>query len=69
MAVRRIEVVSGAMFVDDTHTLEEWQNKYGDSDCLWSFPCEELHDGTIEPNPTMIYWKIGDRYYETEEEV
>ena len=47
----------------------EWlasENVDGD---LWDFLMEELLDGSIEINEDIWYWLIGDRCYETYEEV
>lgn len=49
-------------------TIEEWNNEFGQNEDLWSFPYIELLDGTIEPNPDIWYWAIGDRLYETSHE-
>ena len=56
--VKRVTLETG-------HTLEEWNDKYGDSENRWDFPIEELLDGTIEPDEDMVYWVIDNRVYET----
>lgn len=50
------------------HTVEEYMERFGfeyDSGDCWDILVEELEDGTLEPNEDMVYWLIGDRYYET----
>ena len=56
-------------YCEEGHTEEEWNNLYEEDDNLWSFDWEELLDGTIEPSSDIVYWHIGDRYYETDIEV
>lgn len=52
--------------VETSHTLKEWNEHFKKDDAiLWNFPKEELLDGTVEPQPFMIYWLIGNRLYET----
>ena len=52
------------------HTKEEWKHEQAEAAkglvALWSFPVDELLDGTIEPDVDRIYWLIGGRLYETE---
>lgn len=50
------------------HTLAEYNDRFGDlysNGTLWSFPKEELEDGTVEPQEDMTYWEIDGRLYET----
>lgn len=48
------------------HTKSKWNDLFGNDPDLWDFPISELLDGTIEPNPDIIYWLIGERLYETD---
>lgn len=51
------------------HTKEEWKQEQEEAAkeyvCLWSFPIDEMIDGTIEPDVDRIYWLIDGRLYET----
>lgn len=48
--------------------LDEYMRRFGDAynaGELWDFSKEDVESGAIELDPDMIYWEIGDRYYET----
>lgn len=50
-------------------SFPEWLGTFGgDSEC-WDILLVELLDGTMEINEDIWYWLIGDRCYETTEEV
>lgn len=54
--------------MDNTHTLAEYMSLFGEkyeSGELWDFDYLEFLNGAIEPQEGMVYWKIGDRVYET----
>ena len=56
--------------IETGHTLQEWSTRFvtlDDDNELWSFPYEELFNGTIEPTEDMVYWLIEGRLYETNE--
>ena len=53
--------------VEVGHSLEEWQERYGNNDDAWDFPVEEISDGTITPDEDVVYWLINNRLYETKE--
>lgn len=59
-----------ALHFEVGHTKEEWKQEQVEAAkglvALWSFPVDELLDGTIEPDVDMIYWLIDGRLYETE---
>lgn len=49
-------------------TLDEYMSKFGEAHNngeLWDFDAKEFGDGSIELDPNIVYWKIGDRIYET----
>ena len=52
--------------IEEGHTKEEWESKYGENQDLWDFDLGELQDNSIEPNTEITYWLIEDRLYETE---
>ena len=72
MKIRR-EVKDGVT-IEYGHTLDEYDELYGlsyENGDLWDFAKEDLFDGTIEPQKSMVYWAIKDengeeRLYETE---
>ena len=47
---------------------KEWRKAYG-RDVEWDFLLAELLDGTVEIREDIWYWLIGDRCFETTEEV
>lgn len=51
-------------------TVKEWDETWGneEDDCLWDIAFEELIDGTLFINPTIWYWYIDGRCYETYED-
>lgn len=57
------ECQNAGIHIEDGHTMEEWA-KVSDEGC-WDFPENELFDGTIEPNPYIVYYRIDGRLYET----
>ena len=58
-----------AIHLEVGHTKEEWNHEQAEAAkglvALWSFPVDELLDGTVEPDVDMIYWLIDGRLYET----
>ena len=52
--------------IQEGHTKEEWESKYGENQDLWDFDLSELQDNSIQPDTDMTYWLIEDRLYETD---
>ena len=62
-----IVTVNGKVFfVDDSHTLNEWEDLSGE---LWDFLPSDILTGAVEPHEFMVYWCIDGRLYETNERI
>lgn len=59
-----------AIHLEVGHTKEEWRHEKAEAAkrlvALWSFPVEEMVEGSAEPDIDRIYWLIDGRLYETE---
>lgn len=54
--------------IEDNHTIDEYMVVYGDlynSGELWDLSIKDAKSGAIDLDPIMIYWRIGNRLYET----
>lgn len=58
--------------IEKGHTLTEYMQKYGkdyENGDLWDFSENDLTNGAIEPDTSMVYWEITldgtTRYFET----
>lgn len=71
MATRTTITVQGkyTMHLELGHTKKEWKSLKLDEGEFWSFPIEELLDGTIEPQKDILYWYVKGRVYETDKNV
>lgn len=63
-----VEVNGKKLHLELGHTIEEWLQKYGENPNVWDFTLEELLDGTIEINESILYWYANGRCCETERE-
>lgn len=46
------------------HSLDEWEQRFGDSEELWDVSIDDLENGSLDPS-VCKYWLINGRLYET----
>ena len=48
------------------HSVQEWNELFGNNENLWDISIDDFITGAVESNEDMIYWYINGRLYETE---
>lgn len=48
------------------HSVQEWNELFGNNENLWDISIDDFINGAVESNEDMIYWYINGRLYETE---